>query len=266
MKEPRRLTEDPSIPAEVRSALAEDEAYVRSFDVDAGLARLSATLEAAPTAAAATSTAWLKVLLISMGIGVAALAVRFALVDEPSSAVSSTSPGVATPSSEIEPPTEVTPPTTETHDAPLVPPAEAPAPPQAEAQTPNGREPLRATVSTARRSTPRARPEADPNAREHPATTATDPSPLDAQTLRMEVVLVAAARRALESSPDRALAIVRRADRDIPSGTLVEERRAIEVLALNALGRTDEARVAASEFLRRYPRSGLANRVREVLD
>jgi hypothetical protein len=265
MKEPRRLTEDPSIPAEVRSALAEDEAYVRSFDVDAGLARLSATLEAAPTAAAATSTAWLKVLLISMGIGVAALAVRFALVDEPSSAASSTFAGVATPSSGNEPPTEVTPPpATETDDAPVVPPAEAPA--HDEAQTPNGGEPLRATVSSARRSTPRARPEEDPDAREQPAATATAPNPLDAQTLRMEVVLVAAARRALESSPDRALTIVRRADRDIPGGALVEERRAIEVLALNALGRTDEARVAASEFLRRYPRSGLANRVREVLD
>ena len=47
-----------------------------------------------------------------------------------------------------------------------------------------------------------------------------------------------------------------------PGGVLVEEREAERVLVLCGLGRADDARIAASAFLRDYPRSTQAARVR----
>jgi hypothetical protein len=47
-----------------------------------------------------------------------------------------------------------------------------------------------------------------------------------------------------------------------PNGTMVEERESERIVVLCALGRTDEARAAASAFLRDRPRSPLAGRVR----
>jgi hypothetical protein len=47
-----------------------------------------------------------------------------------------------------------------------------------------------------------------------------------------------------------------------PSGALVQEREAERVVVLCALGRTQDARTAAGAFLRSWPRSPLAARVR----
>jgi RNA polymerase sigma-70 factor (ECF subfamily) len=60
----------------------------------------------------------------------------------------------------------------------------------------------------------------------------------------------------------RALAKLDQHRATFPSGMLVEEREAERVVVLCALGRTDEARAAASVFLRDRPRSPLAGRVR----
>jgi RNA polymerase sigma-70 factor (ECF subfamily) len=61
----------------------------------------------------------------------------------------------------------------------------------------------------------------------------------------------------------RALALFDQHARTYPNGLLSEERAAERVLALCDLGRHAEARLGAGEFLRQYPRSPLAARLRE---
>jgi hypothetical protein len=83
-----------------------------------------------------------------------------------------------------------------------------------------------------------------------------------ADALAAELGLVEAARRALgDGNPKRSLELVRQHARLHPGGTLVEERRAIEALALCELGRP-RARDAALQFQRTYPRSTHIDRVR----
>lgn len=50
------------------------------------------------------------------------------------------------------------------------------------------------------------------------------------------------------------------------AGALVQERAAARVVALSVIGRTGEARAAASSFLERWPDSPLASRVRAATD
>jgi len=54
--------------------------------------------------------------------------------------------------------------------------------------------------------------------------------------------------------------------RVFPDGVLAEERDAERALALAALGRTAEARTAATAFLRKYPASPLGARLRHLAD
>lgn len=62
--------------------------------------------------------------------------------------------------------------------------------------------------------------------------------------------------------PGSALAALEEHDADFKNGVLHEERLAQHILALCALGRTDEARAEARRFLAASPRSPMAERVR----
>jgi hypothetical protein len=90
---------------------------------------------------------------------------------------------------------------------------------------------------------------AEPPAQPLPEATVAPPPPAPAQA-----VLVRDAWLALSANdPRRALDL---ADQDAsihPDGVLAEEREAIRIVALARLGHIDEARVAASTFLARYP-------------
>ncbi len=83
-------------------------------------------------------------------------------------------------------------------------------------------------------------------------------------TVGLEADLLREADGALKAGhPARALALLQEHTTRFPSGILIEEREAERVVVLCALGRTDEARVAASRFSREHPRSPLGRRVRE---
>ncbi|MEM9456109.1 MAG: hypothetical protein AAGF11_18145 [Myxococcota bacterium] len=88
---------------------------------------------------------------------------------------------------------------------------------------------------------------------------------LDDSVLR-EARMVAKARSQLSRDPQRALALVQQAEKEFPYGQLVEERRAIAIQALVALGRKDEAHRQADAFLARYGRGAHAAAVRRALD
>ncbi len=80
----------------------------------------------------------------------------------------------------------------------------------------------------------------------------------------LELEQVGRAERMLASDPAGALALVASAGQRFPRGYLKEERGYVEVLALLALRRPDEARPKVAAFLRDYPESAYARRVRDA--
>jgi hypothetical protein len=81
--------------------------------------------------------------------------------------------------------------------------------------------------------------------------------------LAEETQLLADAQRALSAgTPERALALIEAHKARFPQGDLSQEREAARVVALCALGRVREAGRARANFLRAWPSSPLASRVR----
>jgi hypothetical protein len=83
------------------------------------------------------------------------------------------------------------------------------------------------------------------------------------ELLRAEARALGEAQRALDQrQPALALRLIEAQRHTFAGGALGEERNAVRVLALCALGRTEEATVEAARFLAAAPRSLLAPRVR----
>jgi hypothetical protein len=92
------------------------------------------------------------------------------------------------------------------------------------------------------------------------AAPAAAPAPPNA---REESQLISSARTALRGGDAAgALQLLDRVERRYPRGVLVQEREALRVEALAALGRTAEARAHADAFVRAYPKSPHLARVK----
>lgn len=100
-----------------------------------------------------------------------------------------------------------------------------------------------------------ARPSSAP-AKAPPAVAVEGPSELD---------LLREAQRLQAGEPAAALAVVARHQRLFPSGILAQEREMVAIEALMRLGRRDAARARAATFLRQYPGSVHAVRIRELI-
>lgn len=93
------------------------------------------------------------------------------------------------------------------------------------------------------------------------------PAVASARGLAAERALLDVARSALgRGEPSEALAAVDRHTREYPDGTLVEEREALAIKALVALGRRSEAKTRAEAFEKRFPRSLLLRAVKAAVD
>lgn len=94
------------------------------------------------------------------------------------------------------------------------------------------------------------------------------PSEADASVLdRAESRRIARARALLRGSNARgALVELEAVRRDFPNGTLAQEREALSIEALLALGEKANARERAGAFLSRYPKSPHAALVRRALE
>jgi hypothetical protein len=91
-----------------------------------------------------------------------------------------------------------------------------------------------------------------------------EPEPGGPSTVGAEADLLRQADGAVKAgNPSRALALVHEHATKFPNGIMSEEREAVRIVVLCALGRIEDARAAASLFLREHPRSPLARRVRE---
>ena len=84
--------------------------------------------------------------------------------------------------------------------------------------------------------------------------------------LAAERALIEQARTALarDKSADALAALAEHA-REHPRGQLEEEREALQILALTASGRVDEARAGAARFRERFPKSVHWHQIRAAL-
>jgi hypothetical protein len=100
--------------------------------------------------------------------------------------------------------------------------------------------------------------------RRRPSAPAVAPAP--ASDLRDQIALIDAARGAVKvGASDRALVLLRRYDASYPGGAFEPEALALRVEALDQASRHAEARTLGRDFLARYPRSPLADRVARVV-
>lgn len=90
-------------------------------------------------------------------------------------------------------------------------------------------------------------------------------APATVQDPGAEIALLQQARRALASAPAQALALTQSHARLFPDGTFREEREALAVEALLALGRHAEANARAHALLERYPQSAYRRRIERLL-
>jgi hypothetical protein len=86
-----------------------------------------------------------------------------------------------------------------------------------------------------------------------------------ASDLRGEIALVDAARTAIRASvPERALSLLDHYRKSYPHGAFAPEASVLRIEALDAAGRTTEARTLARAFLTKHPDSPLADRVAPI--
>lgn len=113
-------------------------------------------------------------------------------------------------------------------------------------------------------------PSAAPTPRKTPAVASAPPSASASSTLasrlREESDLIARAREAMRAGDySSAEAFLATARSKFPNGVLVQERKALEVETLHRSGKRAEAAALGEEFLRTYPDSPHAARIRELL-
>lgn len=90
------------------------------------------------------------------------------------------------------------------------------------------------------------------------------PSGKSQTLLQREIAHLALLRRTLKENPGRALELAQQGQREFRSGMFSEERAAIAVLSLDALGRPNDARGRAVRFLQQYPKGPFSARLRAI--
>jgi hypothetical protein len=217
MKPPQRLLDDASVEAELQEGLAELAASEVPFDGVAGLAALKVALEGAADAGAAASSVSAAAASITPWIA-GSLAV--ALLGSGLYAFWPEPPRAAVVERAQPARVEVPAPVPELAPPP-VPARVAPAPEPKVELTPA------ASVAPSNASTP----------------------------IEREVALTVRAKSLIDDNPRAALALLRKLDREHPSGALNEERAGLRVLALWQAGDRARATSERDAFLARYPES-----------
>ena len=103
-----------------------------------------------------------------------------------------------------------------------------------------------------------------PETRDHPSAHSITPPSAPQASWRAEMLQLERARSLLRSDPAAALGAARAGQRAFPTGLYGEERDAIEIQALDALGRVSEVHAHAERFLARHPRGPFSESVRAL--
>ncbi|APR82269.1 putative secreted protein [Minicystis rosea] len=263
-----RLLAQAGVAAATSAALATAEAKAAGTALSAAQAKAATSAALAATEAAADGAVagiaakgalstglvlkWIGVIgvagALALGAGLARDHAQPTPSASPSARVAATASALTAPSARTEAPPAIGTPSLD-KDAPHDPetPSTATAPAHAAPA-------IRASASTppfasAASTTPR-----------HVASAAAEPAD---RGLEAETDLLRRAQAELRAGrPGSALQALDEHDADFKGGVLHEERRAERILALCAMGRTDDARAEAQRFLAAFPRSPMAERVR----
>ncbi len=258
--DPIRLIDDPSVVSSLRADLAEAaSAGLEGFDLAAGVAGLNAAIAADVTGATAVTTGaakasggWVGKAIVAAVLVGGGAAAWFATRPDPEASatpahIAATSVDNAEPhrAAPVESVAQPAAPAPDVHSTPRVPAAvpvepTSPAPAAVEPTAPKARPAVKAAHK------PAAKPKANDFVR--------------------EARLIADARQALKTDPQRALALLKDARRSFPRGMLAEEREALTVVALSALGKSDEAARRGDRFLKKHGKGPYAEAVRQALD
>ena len=239
---------DGSLPPRAATLLrsAATDVPLRAAEEKARLASVVASEVTAPAAGGRVSSGkWMGILSLATVVAAGAIGTGYQL---------STAGSTPRPPSSSEAPPLDPPPASPAQGTELATPAPAP---------PKSVDVMDLPSAPALRSQP-ARALAAPSA-EHLADTAARPSS-GAPSLSDELAAVDAARAAfVERNPGLAVDRVESYRRRFPSGHFMDEAEALEIQALVALGRNDEARTKANRFLATRPESPYAQRVRSAI-
>lgn len=224
-KEPQRLFDDPELSEALREDLriAASDAGVE-YDPSQGLARLSSAIAPGAGTVATATGASTKSIVVAIAVGIGAIGIGGLLY-------------------RTKPP------------PPEAPPVVASAPPTEATRAPPTPIP---TAELSVNDLPREAPSASARV-EAPAPSSLSPE----ERLRAEMKQLAEVRSAVGSAPARALDLANRGHRDFKGGVFYQEREALAISALRALGRSGEANTRAKAFLASFPKGPYAERVRK---
>jgi len=241
---PKRLLEDPATAEALRADLQAAANHQLAYDVSAGLARFEATL--ANAGAVGGSAGALKSALVKLGVvgavgGVIAAVALYSgqqpdtlpqatgVEEAPSAPVKpALEPRVPPPARQAEPPRQVEPAPSQSHE-----PRSAPAP---------------------KRALPR------------PQTIAPTAEPSRSVLLAQEVAQLRKIRQTLPGNPAQALQWANEGHAEFRKGVLYQEREALALQALSALGRRAELERRGARYLEAFPQGSFSGQVRQLLD
>lgn len=251
MSAPKRLLEDPETAAALQADLQAIASHQVNFDLSAGLARFEASLAAGSAAAAAgvkPSLTLLKLGLAGVVAGGAVLGVALFSGNDPSPitpAKTLSAPVVTEPAPRSPAPTSAT--------AAVASPSAAPQATTSEAAeaTPNvARKPVGAMARPSRKTAPAP---------------AASPAESKDDLLQREVQQLRQIRQLVGSNPSQALALANEGHGTFKGGVLYQEREALALQALSALGRRSELEARGERYLRAFPKGSFSTRVRQLL-
>jgi hypothetical protein len=264
--EPLRILNDPSLPAALRDDVAALSVQSPRYDVERGLARLTAAIAtsgavapssppepapASPRAAAGTAPASsVAAMVCAVSTVLASLLV----------------PGDGRVDRRVtSPPVTVAAPVSIPADLPVATPPPAPSPLPASPSLP---QPAPRAKRPKAPALPRAKEASSWDAMPPAAASPALAPPKDgAEGLDMdeEIRLQAKLRTTARTDPQGALALIEESKRRFPDTVFAQERAYLEIQAMAKVGRLDEARAGARQFITKYPKHPAVAALRALL-
>lgn len=249
MSAPKRLLEDPDTAEALRADLQAVVDHRLGYDLAAGVARFEASLATTGAAGSVGSSLALKLGAIGVvagGLGLAVFVGSESTTSPPTAL--DQSPQSSEPVREPQP-TSPRDPKPEPVREPVATPSEPASEPAREAHAESPPTPVPRV-----RAIPTQKPVA-----------AAKPSAGPSDLLAREVQQLRLIRQTLGSNPSRALDMATTGHREFRGGVLYQEREALALQALNALGRKAELERRGQRYLQAFPNGSFSDRVRNML-
>lgn len=271
---PTRLLDDPSIAASLRGDLQLAAQPALTYNVEAGLARFEGSLAAGATPATAASATLISGRILGWVLGASVLVAGSVgagqLVEQARAPRTEAGVVIQTPSkiAAVERAQQVRAQHGEVVDSSSLGAGAASAVPgESAAAARSGELAGDASLAPGAERAGGNSPSSDGVAPLRPVSKSSEgASPEPAQpSLADEARQINEARKALKSDPAKALALTEAAAKAFPQGAMVQEREGYAILALAALGRSDEARARADKYLARWPNGTLSKRVQAAV-